>query len=168
MWRIYPQYFDRRWRFQGRCHDGKIRAYYWADRGNGGEGDMKLYLVLRSNYLGGFQEERASEFRIGPSYIDFAAPIEWIRVDSDDEPAVVTRLREIPVAQVTSYLPRRVCRRLQDKLSDASVGQRVLRALAFGSCLQGDMSGPLANEVERLRQAARNSEQQPPQEPDAD
>ncbi len=156
-WRIYPHHFDRRWRFQGRCCDARIRAQYWADRGNGGEGSMKLYQLLRSNYLGRFEEEQVKSYEIGPSFVDFAAPIEWIRVGSDDESAVLAKLKAIPEAEMLTNLPRRIRRRLQNSLARDRLSQKTFRALAFGSCLV-DMSGPLANEVERVRQTAINDE----------
>jgi len=159
MWRIYPRHFNRRWHFQGRCHDARIRADYWADRGNGGEGSMKLYTLLRSNYLGKFEEEKVNSFSIGPSFVDFAAPIEWIRVDSDDEPAVLARLRTLPETDITSHLPRRIRARLQARLAVDPTSQKIFRALAFGACLY-DMSGPLANEVERLKRSGTDSERQ--------
>lgn len=165
MWRIYPHHFDRRWHFQGRCHDARIRVHYWADRGNGGEGSMKLYMLLRSNYLGNFEEEKVNSFGIGPSFVDFAAPIEWIRVESDDEPPVLSKLRTLPEADITAHLPRRIKNKLQERLAEDPMSQKIYRALAFGSCLN-DISGPLANEVERLRKSGTDSDRQlrPPED----
>ena len=167
MWRIYPEHFNRRWRFQGRCNDGKIRAQYWATRGNGGGGSMKLYMLRPSNFLGNFEEERANSFGIGPSFVDFAAPIEWIEVHSDDEPLVLAELRKISQAEMVAHLPRRICRKLTGRLGEDPLSQKIFRSLAFGTCLYGELSGPLANEVERLRKAGQDNSQTPPSEKDA-
>ena len=124
---------------------------------------MKIHMLRPSNYLGSFEEEVANSFQIGPSFVDFAAPIEWIEVQSDDEPIVLAELRTVAEADIISYLPRRICRKLHDRLSQDPRSQKIFRALAFGACLQ-DMSGPLANEVERLRRSASGPIQpsQPP------
>jgi hypothetical protein len=161
MWRIYPEHCNRRWSFQGRCHDTNIRAQYWATRGNGGEGSMKLYMWRRSTFLGNFEEERANSFGIGPSFVEFAAPIEWIEVHSEDEPLVLAELRKISEAEMVAHLPRRICRRLTGRLAEDPVSQKIFRSLAFGTCLYGDLNGPLANEVERVRKAGKDNTQAP-------
>jgi hypothetical protein len=168
MWRIYPEHFNRRWKFQGRCHDRKIRAQYWATRGNGGEGSMKIHMLRPSNYLGSFEEEVVNSFQIGPSFVDFAAPVEWIGVQSDDEPVVLAELRKVSEADMIAYLPGRICRRLHDRLSQDPRSQKIFRALAFGACLY-DLSGPLANEVERLRRIGPDAVQpSQPTQPSSD
>jgi hypothetical protein len=161
MWRIYPEHFNRRWSFQGRCHDTNIRAQYWATRGNGGEGSMTLYMWGKSTFLGNFNEERANSYGIGPSFVDFKAPIHWIeaKAHSEDEPPVLAKLRQISEAEMVAHLPRRICRRLTRRLAEDPRSQKIFRALAFGSCLSGDLNGPLANEVERLRKASRDNTQ---------
>lgn len=160
MWRIYPAHFNRRWRFQGRCRDKKIRAQYWCTRGNGGDGSMKLHIVRRSNLLGNFEEERANAYGIGPSFIDFSAYIEWIEVSSDYEPQVLAELRKMDETEMVAYLPRRICRRLRSRLSEDPPSQKLFRSLAFGSCLH-DLTGPFANEIERIRRAAQRDTPSP-------
>jgi hypothetical protein len=162
MWRIYPEHFNRRWSFQGRCRDKNISAQYWATRGNGGEGSMTLYMWGESTFLGRFKEERANSYGIGPSFVDFEGRIHWIeaKAHSEDEPPVLARLREISEAEMVAHLPRRICRRLTGRLGDP-LSQKIYRALAFGSCLSGDLNGPLANEAERLRKASRDNTQAP-------
>lgn len=149
-WRIYQSHFDRRWKFSGRYQGSFLRAQYWADQGDGGDGYMKLFRYNRSGCLGRFEEDQPRTLQANPTFVAFAAPLEWIRVGGDDEPLILDKLRTLDRERLVAQLPRRIRRRLNDRLDEVPIGERVYRALSYGSAV-ADMSGPLALELERLR-----------------
>jgi len=112
---------------------------------------MKLYAFRHSNCLGRFISDMPRNVEFGPAYVEFAAPLEWIRVGGEDEPAVLQKLNEQSREEMMRMLPHKVQRKLTQRLSDATMTSRVLRQLAYGNILS-DMAGPLAIERERLRE----------------
>jgi hypothetical protein len=150
MWRIYPAHFDRRWTFDGRCRDYFVRAQYWADRGDGGEGTLKLFRYRRSNCAGRFEEEQPRSVGFGASFIEFAAPMEWIRVDGDQEPAVLDKIATMPESRLSQNLPKRISRGLQRRLAKHSGRDGARPPLTYRGAMY-DPTGP-AVEAERLRE----------------
>jgi hypothetical protein len=160
MWRIYPESFDRRWSFNGVFARSFIRCPYLPTRGDGGEGFMKLYMFKRSNCLGRFIQDLPKNVDFGPSYVEFAAPLEWIRAGSDDQGAVVKLLATVPKEQMISRLPSRVRKQLQRRMDGMSTTDVVLRNLGYGNALP-DMTGPLAMERERLLREDATRKEEP-------
>jgi hypothetical protein len=134
IWRLYPDNLDYRWHFHGRCNDARIWLHYWTDRGNGGDGSIKLYQLRRSNYLGRFEEEIVDSFKMVPSLVDVSSPMEWIRVGSVREAGVMKMLQTVDETELLVHLPRRIKRKLRERLG-LGQAEAECRPLAFGDVL---------------------------------
>jgi hypothetical protein len=152
MWRIYPAHYDRQWTFSGLFRYHFLRAQYACTRGDGRDGMMKLAPYSRSNCAGRFEEDQPTSVEFGATFAEFKAPLEWIKVGCDQEPAVIDRLEEAPQWQYSEYLPRRVLRKLTKRAERMTGGDRVLRALSYCGALN-DLSSPLAMQAMQIRDA---------------
>jgi hypothetical protein len=108
-----------------------------------------MYRYNNVSCLGRFETERAQQVDFSPAFVEFSAPLEWIRFGSDGEASVIEKLTSDTRYFADRQLPLVVRRRLRARMrSDPFDG--VVGALAYGSSLQGT-DGLLAAEAEHRR-----------------
>ena len=156
MWRIWrapgnPKHLDRRWGFTARSHGSFLRGIYWSERGDGGEGVLRLFCLRRSTWIGRFEDEQPSYGESRASFEEFQAPMEWIRVGSERESGVLDLIRDAALVDLAK-LDRRVRSRVERRLTNATKFEGLAVRLAYGGALQ-DLSAPLAIQVERIRES---------------
>lgn len=158
-WRVYREHPERRWVSSGRCgNDSIVDGIYWANRGEGGHGTFHLWAFIGSSrYCGEFSESKVQLGPSGPRFEFSSAPLEWVRVGSDEEAKVLSWLRRAVPQKLDSSWPRRVQRKicLACGIPDSPSHFGWLRYFGYAPTVYGDPFVALALEAQRRSQRNR-------------
>jgi hypothetical protein len=142
MWRVWRHpcaqpHFDRQWKFLAHFRNGFLVGHYWSESGDGGDGSLHLRHPRRSYCQGKFQEELPTGDP-GAFNVNFEAPLDWIRVGSDNEPRVLNYFDQ--ARRTNRMVDTKIRRRVEERMRHLRQGIEDRRPLSYGCVLKDDIS----------------------------
>jgi hypothetical protein len=169
VWRMYHmnwehsrQNFNRVWASAGEemPEDHVINGTFWGKKGDAGHGVFQLIPGEdKSHWIGLFAEAEKKMEPQGTKQTQLTAPVQWIRVGSEDEQKALEKVNEPTLlraaAEYWSWRIRvRVRHLTRNKDRDKSKWS-LLAGFAYAAAAAGELSAVLAIEKEKLHQRRR-------------